>query len=475
MKQMSYVTRWLYSTSHKDIGILYLGFGMLSAMIGTGMSVIIRMELSNGNSQFFHGNNQAFNVIISGHALLMIFFFIMPVWMGAFGNFFLPILIGAADMAFARLNNISFWCLPPALVCIVCSVLIEQGAGTGFKDKINYLYNNRVAGLKPIGGHSLLFIIFNIYYSLFNFKNIKKYHNNSFKENLNDLDFWYYLTGLIEGDGSIKIPKNRISNNNILRYPTISIIFNLKDKPLAIKIQEKLGFGTISNNLKRENSCVLNFYSQKDIIYILNNINGKMRTKKINKLWDLIDWYKNYTLTKVYTNINIFNLEKLPLDTSNLNNNAWLAGFIEADGNFYINLENNKNLKTYFRLSQKKDDNMLYNIMLEISKIFNINLLENNRNRILFRNNIKYKYIEKNYLFNIRSVDSSLMLINYLNKYPIYSSKYLDYKDWEKFLNIKINKIKFDNNLDKEYVLLKNNMNNNRKLFNWNHLNNFYK
>lgn len=74
MKQMSYVTRWLYSTSHKDIGILYLGFGMLSAMIGTGMSVIIRMELSNGNSQFFHGNNQAFNVIISGHALLMIFF-----------------------------------------------------------------------------------------------------------------------------------------------------------------------------------------------------------------------------------------------------------------------------------------------------------------------------------------------------------------------------------------------------------------
>ena len=56
----------------------------------------------------------------------------MPVWMGAFGNFFLPILIGAADMAFARLNNISFWCLPPALVCIVCSVLIEQGAGTGW-------------------------------------------------------------------------------------------------------------------------------------------------------------------------------------------------------------------------------------------------------------------------------------------------------------------------------------------------------
>jgi len=81
---------------------------MISAMVGTGMSVIIRMELSNGNSQFFHGNNQAFNVIVTGHAIAMIFLFVMPVLIGAFGNFYLPIMIGAVDMAFARLNNISF-------------------------------------------------------------------------------------------------------------------------------------------------------------------------------------------------------------------------------------------------------------------------------------------------------------------------------------------------------------------------------
>nr|YP_008474870.1 cytochrome c oxidase subunit 1 [Meyerozyma guilliermondii]AGS44075.1 cytochrome c oxidase subunit 1 [Meyerozyma guilliermondii] len=129
---MSYITRWLYSTSHKDIAILYLGYGMIASMVGTGMSVIIRMELSSGNSQFFHGNNQAYNVLITGHAIAMIFLFVMPVIIGAFGNFFLPIMIGAVDMAFARLNNISFWCLPPALVCIIASVLIEQGAGTGW-------------------------------------------------------------------------------------------------------------------------------------------------------------------------------------------------------------------------------------------------------------------------------------------------------------------------------------------------------
>lgn len=77
-------------------------------MVATGMSVIIRMELSSGNSQFLHGNNQVFNVMVTGHAIAMIFLFVMPVIIGAFGNFYLPIMIGAMDMAFARLNNISF-------------------------------------------------------------------------------------------------------------------------------------------------------------------------------------------------------------------------------------------------------------------------------------------------------------------------------------------------------------------------------
>lgn len=132
MKQMSYITRWLYSTSHKDIAILYLGYGLISSMVATGMSVIIRLELSGPDAQFLHGNNQVFNVLVTGHAIAMIFLFVMPVLIGAFGNFYLPIMIGAVDMAFARLNNISFWCLPPALVCIIASVLIEQGAGTGW-------------------------------------------------------------------------------------------------------------------------------------------------------------------------------------------------------------------------------------------------------------------------------------------------------------------------------------------------------
>nr|QNS23196.1 Cox1 [Metschnikowia hibisci] len=128
---MTYMTRWLYSTSHKDMAMLYLGYGLMSSMVATGMSVMMRMELSGPNPQFLNGNNQVFNVMVTGHAMAMTFLFVMPVLMGAFKNFFTPMLMGAVDMAFARLNNISFWCLPPALVCMIASVLIEQGAGTG--------------------------------------------------------------------------------------------------------------------------------------------------------------------------------------------------------------------------------------------------------------------------------------------------------------------------------------------------------
>ena len=81
---------------------------MVSAMVATAMSVIIRLELSGPGPMFLHGNNQVFNVLVTGHALSMIFLFVMPILIGSFGNYFLPIMIGAVDMAFARLNNISF-------------------------------------------------------------------------------------------------------------------------------------------------------------------------------------------------------------------------------------------------------------------------------------------------------------------------------------------------------------------------------
>lgn len=353
--------RWMYSTNAKDIGTLYIMFAMMAGVVGTSMSMVMRMELG-GVGENLIKDAQTYNIMITAHGFVMIFFMLMPALLGGFG----------------KLN---------------CECIIKGG----------------------------------------------------------------YLAGLIEGDGSIIVPVKKGSN------PNIKIAFNGKDKGLAERMREESGWGEIDKG--NGNYYLWQIRRYKDIEELIEKINGKMRTPKREALKRLID-HMNEKLG--------LSIRLKKEDESEIGSNGWLSGMLDADGNFYVVIQEQRGkaarIRGYCRLELRRNyhreglegKETYMEIMMKISEYLGVN--------VIGRRRAKEEKRYESYIVMTSSELSRETLNKYLDEYPLRSSKYWDYKDWKEILRIvKEGEHKKEEGL-KRCKELKKGMNKGRTEKSWRHL-----
>ena len=285
----------------------------------------------------------------------------------------------------------------------------------------------------------------------------KKFYNNKIKVN----NISAYLAGLYEGDGHILIQKTKAKKTH---NPRFCITFGLKNEALAVKLLDIIGSGFIRYKPKN-NACVLVVSPVSGLKKVVSLINGELRTPKLYQFYNLIDWLNKNHKTHI---------DKLPLKQGYLADDSWLSGFVDADGSFsvqYTKVENNakkRKISCRLRIEQRILDPVsnesYYKILTNISSFFNCKLLTK-----------KQKSTGNEYYTLTASSKSSIaIIINYFEKYPLFSSKYLDYQDWKQVATLILeNKHYTEEGLHKtDYH--KNSMNRQRTYFSWDHINSLF-
>lgn len=236
-----------------------------------------------------------------------------------------------------------------------------------------------------------------------------------------------YLAGLIEGDGHIYVPDTFRGSDNKIRYCFIRLVLAARDLPFLLFLQSKLG-GVIVNYTTYH---TLQFNAFHELIFIINLINGHMRTPKIEALYRLIKFLRSY-----YPFLPVDDFKSL--DKSPIDSNAWLSGLWDADGNFNIIISPNQKRAVKYRVQKiarlelrttyhyivnpSVGETSFQNIMQTIANFFGVSLYY--RNRFLFNDNRTFYYLLAH------SITSHKVVATYFSQFPLFSSKYHNYLRW---------------------------------------------
>ena len=118
--------QWVLTTNHRKLAILYFGFVVLTGFVGLILATIIRIELAYPGQAILTQNSERYLTLISVHGIVMVFFVVIPLIFGAFGNFLLPTQLGVRDVAFPRLNSFMFWVTPSGFVLLLHTLLFDR-------------------------------------------------------------------------------------------------------------------------------------------------------------------------------------------------------------------------------------------------------------------------------------------------------------------------------------------------------------